>query len=97
MHCVEYAAVYGLEAVADVGEGAAEQHGHGVGHVGLGGLLVELHLHDPLPDGQPVLVLAVAAAGAGHGAPGAGGRGGGGAEETERGRGAAGGGGGAAA
>lgn len=35
-----------LETVANIGQSPAEEHRHGVGHVGLGGLLVELGGHD---------------------------------------------------
>jgi len=46
----QYPAVHGLEAVTDVGERTAEQHGHGVRHVGLRGLLVQLYGENPLLD-----------------------------------------------
>lgn len=42
----------GLETVTDVGERTAEQHGHGVRHVGLRGLLVQLDGQNPLLDHQ---------------------------------------------
>ena len=46
----QYPAVHGLEAVTDVGERTAEQHGHGVRHVGLRGLLVQFYGQNPLLD-----------------------------------------------
>lgn len=46
----QYPAVHGLETVTDVRERTAEQYGHGVRHVRLRGLLVQLHRQNPLFD-----------------------------------------------
>ena len=58
----QYPAVHRLEPIADVGERAAEQHGHGVRHVCLRGLLVQLHGHNPLLDRHAPSVALPAAA-----------------------------------
>ena len=78
MHAEEDAAVHGLEAVADVGKGASDDDGHGVGEVGLFGLGAELEVDDALAGGVHVGVAAaredaraadaIAAAGRGHAA-----------------------------
>jgi len=58
----QYPAVHGLEPVADVRERAAEQYGHGVRHVCLRGLLVQLHGHNPFLDRHAPSVALPAAA-----------------------------------
>jgi len=39
--------VHGLQAVANIGQGATEKHRHRICHVSLGGLFVKLRGHDP--------------------------------------------------
>ena len=58
----QYPAVHRLEPIADVGERAAEQHGHGVRHVCLRGRLVQLHGHNPFLDRRAPFVAIPAAA-----------------------------------
>ena len=108
----QYPPVHGLEAVTDVGERTAEQHGHGVRHVGLRGLLVQFYGQNPLLDRSStsaalpaagrsrapiVATVAAARAEAARGPRGEGrGTGGRGREEAEGGRGRCGSGGAAA-
>lgn len=61
--------VHGLQPVAHIRQSTSKQHRHGVGHVGLGGLLVQFGGHDPpffpiiFPDKQAsVTILLVQAA-----------------------------------
>lgn len=59
-------AVDRLETVANVRQGTAEQHGHSIGHVGIGGLLVELNTNDSLvrvlDQDAPIPILPLAGA-----------------------------------
>ena len=59
IHCIQNAPVHGLQAVAHVGQGAPDNHGHGVFHIAGFHLMYKLAGHDRLIREHNILGLVI--------------------------------------